>query len=113
EWETGRWRAVFVLYGSLGFVWAAAFWWLYRDRPRLHPWCNAAEADLIGEGTQRVEPVAREPLPVAAILRSPEIWLLCAFNCAVNVGWIFLVTWLTPYLVETYGEYLTAHVGDR
>src|SRR5262249_44042364 len=33
-WETGRWRLVFAFYGSLGLVWAALFWRLYRDSPR-------------------------------------------------------------------------------
>src|SRR5688572_29132335 len=112
-WETGRWRAVFVLYGSLGFVWAVAFWWLYRDRPRLHPWCNSAEAELIEEELMAAPPAERQPLPISALALSPEVWLLCAFNCAVNVGWIFLVTWLPQYLVETHGDYLASHVGDR
>jgi sugar phosphate permease len=128
-WQTGRWRAVFVLYGSLGFIWAAVFWWLFRDSPRQHPWCNAEEAELIdnavgtrapaqrvdvpsAEASIPVKPTSRG-LPIADMLRSPEVWLLCTFNCAVNVGWIFLVAWLPQYLVETYGSYVTAHIGDK
>jgi ACS family glucarate transporter-like MFS transporter len=111
-WQTGRWRIVFVFYGSLGFVWAAIFWWLFRDSPRLHPWCNAAEANLINP-----QPAAAKPpslrLPIVEMLRSREVWLLCVFNCAVNVGWIFLVSWLPQYLIETYGDYVTAHIGDK
>jgi MFS family permease len=47
------------------------------------------------------------------LVRSPEVWLCCVFNCAVNAGWIFLVSWLPQYLVETHGSYLTQHIGDK
>jgi sugar phosphate permease len=112
-WETGRWRLVFVFYGSLGFLWAGLFWWLFRDSPSLHPWCNAAEANLIDASQANAKRPSRLSLPVEAMLRSPEVWLLCVFNCAVNVGWIFLVSWLPQYLIETYGDYVTEHIGDK
>ncbi len=112
NWETGRWRLVFMLYGLLGFFWAALFWWLYRDRPRLHPWCNAAETELIGEHSPR-QPASGSRLPLLPLLFSPEVWLICGCNCAVNLGWIFLATWLPQYLVEKHGEYLTAQIGDK
>jgi sugar phosphate permease len=120
-WETGRWRAVFVLYGSLGFVWAALFWWLFRDLPRLHPWCNHAEINMIGQplsntrqsGLSLAETIRQMVTAFLALLRSKEVWLLCIFNCAVNVGWIFLVSWLPQYLVEKHGSYLTAKIGDK
>jgi sugar phosphate permease len=112
-WQTGRWRLVFMFYGSLGFVWAAAFWWLFRDSPQAHPWCNAQEADLVGQPAVSGPTSSARSLPIAAMLRSPEVWLLCGFNCAVNVGWIFLVSWLPQYLVETYGDYVTTNLGDK
>lgn len=112
-WQTGRWRAVFVFYGSLGFLWSILFWWLYRDQPRLHPWCNAAEVDLVGVSVPANEPAGPRRSSLVAILLSPEVWLLCVFNCMVNIGWIFLVSWLPQYLVETHGNYLTERVGDK
>jgi sugar phosphate permease len=112
-WGTGRWRAVFVLYGTLGFIWAGFFWWLFRDLPRLHPWCNSAEVDLICEAQQRGRPRSRGANAIVALALSKEVWLLCAFNCAVNVGWIFLVSWLPQYLVEKHGSYLSEQIGDK
>jgi ACS family glucarate transporter-like MFS transporter len=110
-WETGRWRIVFVLYGSLGLIWAVIFWWLYRDSPREHPWCNAAEADLVGTPPPAV--AKRPSLPLAAILQSREVWLMCLAGFTVNIGWVFLVSWLPQYLIETYGDYVTAEIGDK
>ena len=27
------WRVMFYVFGAIGFVWVAAFWWFYRERP--------------------------------------------------------------------------------
>jgi ACS family glucarate transporter-like MFS transporter len=43
---------------------------------------------------------------------SKEVWLMCGINFFVNIGWIFLATWLPTYLKENHGPYLKAHVGD-
>src|SRR5262245_22463223 len=44
----GSWRPVMIMYGLIGFVLAAAFWWVFRDSPGQHLACNAAEAEMIG-----------------------------------------------------------------
>ncbi len=113
--QTDNWRIVFILYGSLGLIWAALFVWLYRDWPREHPWCNAAEADLIAanQSTGQEKPQRRFDVPIVGLLKSKEIWLMCGINAFVNFGWIFLATWLPQYLVEVHGEYVTQHIGDK
>jgi sugar phosphate permease len=116
--ETGRWRIVFALFGALGLVWVAVFVWLYRDSPRTHPWCNKEEADLIAPaGTVAAAHVGPDrskiSLPPLAILRNKEAGLMCVIGFCVDVGWVFLVTWLPQYLVETYGDYLQKNVGDQ
>ena len=45
------WRPVMLIYGAFGVVIGGIFWLFFRDRPRLHPACNAAEVALI-EGTR-------------------------------------------------------------
>jgi len=44
----------------------------------------------------------RPPLPWREMLTSRNMWLLCAINFLVNVGWIFLATWLPTYLKEEH-----------
>jgi MFS family permease len=48
----------------------------------------------------------RMKLPLADMAASKEMWLMCAINFLVNVGWIFLATWLPQYLIENYREQL-------
>ena len=62
------------------------------------------------------QPIARDSrqnwAAIAALIRSKEVWLLCVFNSAVNVGWIFLVSWLPQYLVESHGSELLEIVSQ-
>ena len=37
---------------------------------------------------------------------------MCVIGFCVDVGWVFLVSWLPQYLMETYGDYLKQAVGD-
>jgi MFS family permease len=41
------WRLVFALFGSLGVIWAIAFYRWFRDDPSTHPSVNAAELALL------------------------------------------------------------------
>ena len=44
------WRSLFVLFGSIGFVWAWAWYRWFRDSPAEHPAVGAAERELIERG---------------------------------------------------------------
>jgi sugar phosphate permease len=113
-WSTGSWRVVLAAYGTLGVLWAVFFVWLYRDSPRQHPWCNAAERELIGE----------QPVPsgqpkfgyfqqLLTMLLSPNVWLMCLLGVSVNIGWVFLVTWLPRFLIAKHGAALGEYVTNR
>lgn len=101
--EVSPWRAVFFLYGLLGIIWAVFFWFQFRETPRQHPACNAAEVAFVEQGVVSV-PTAPPALPWRELLTHPNVWLLSLGGFFINIGWIFLVSFLTPYLEETYGS---------
>lgn len=105
-WEMGRWRLVFAFYGALGLVWVAIFAWLFRDSPREHPWCNAEEVELIAPAVRVTGVPLLRSFPPLAILKSKEVLLMCVIGFCVDVGWIFLVSWLPQYLIEVFGSQL-------
>jgi ACS family glucarate transporter-like MFS transporter len=110
--QTGQWRVVFMSYGMLGLVWAAAFVWFFRNSPREHRWCNAAEARLV-EGGLDTGKSKRTALPIVAMLTSKNLWLLSISGFLVNIGWIFLSGWLVHYLTVRFGTSLEATVGPK
>ena len=92
------------LYGAGGVLVALLFWLVFRERPRDHPWCNAAEADLVEAGRPASTRAAGqgEKLPLGAMMSSLSLWLSSFSQLTTNFGWVFLVTWLPRYLVEVH-----------
>lgn len=96
------WRWVLVLYGSSGLLVALLFWREFREKPEEHSRCNEAEVRLIrGEesGGAEATEVPSFP-PLLPLVRSGTMWLMCALQFGINIGWVFLVTWLPTYLKE-------------
>jgi MFS family permease len=96
------WRATFVVFGSIGLVWAAAWAWWYRDRPAEHPGVNAAELAWIEQDAIAGETIAAAT-PWQELLISPNVWAICAMYFAYGYGLYFYLTWLPTYLVTELG----------
>ena len=106
------WRMIFYAYSTVGIVWAAAFYLLFRSRPQDHHRVNLAELQLIeqdestkdestkDESTGRE---ARSRFPLAAMLSSPSMWGICIQAFFRNAGYTFFVTWFFAFLEYRYG----------
>lgn len=98
------WRWVLVLYGTSGILVAVLFAKIFRETPDQHPNCNAAERDLISGGEPpTADNGPPEFPPIKPLLKSGTIWLMGALQFGVNIGWVFLVTWLPTYLKDVRG----------
>jgi ACS family glucarate transporter-like MFS transporter len=102
----GGWRPVFWYFALLGVGWALVFWRGFRDRPALHPACNAAEVQLI-EGGLPAEATSPHgtvrDFPLVAACRSLGLWMQCLSQFTTNIPWVFLITWMPTYFMEVYG----------
>jgi len=108
------WRVSFVFFGLLGLVWAAAWHAWYRDRPEDHPGVSADELAWIRQDSPGRSPgrgriqyptpnVAPAATPWAALLRSRNLYAICAMYFAFGYGLYFYFTWLPTYLIEELG----------
>jgi MFS family permease len=98
------WRASFVLFGAIGLLWAAAWFAWYRDRPEDHPAVNAAELEWIRQDQGDAEsPPHRDRTPWGALLRSRNLYAICAMYFAFGYGLYFYFTWLPTYLIKQLG----------
>lgn len=99
------WRPIMYIYGFAGIFVAVFFWIFFHNRPELHPWSNETEHALILEGREelsRHDGQKLEPAPLKALVLSFNMWCSCFSQWGTNVGWVFLVTWLSRYLLDVH-----------
>lgn len=96
------WRQVLAVYGLSGFLVAAFFWFVFRERPDLHPRVNQAECELIQLGKPTGTDVTKklDGIPAKKLLTSLNLWANSFMQFGTNVGWLFIFTWLPRYLLE-------------
>ena len=94
------WRITFGLFGSIGIVWAVAWYAWYRDRPEDHPAITPAEVAWI---QQDGGPPGRYATPWAAIFRSRNLYAIGLMYFAFGYGLYFYFTWLPTYLISVLG----------
>jgi len=97
------WQQVLMLYGVSGVFVAALFWRNIRETPGEHAGCNEAEQELINpDGPEPDEGPPPAP-PIGPLVRNASMWRMCLMQFCVNVGWVFLVSWLPTYLKSVHG----------
>jgi ACS family glucarate transporter-like MFS transporter len=89
------WRTSFFVFGLVGFVWAAIWYWWFRDTPHEKPGVTTMEQDEIG----RLPPAGEHTgLPWRQALRSPSLWWIMLMYHAHCWSSFFFLTWLHIFL---------------
>jgi MFS family permease len=100
------WRAPFLVFGSLGIIWAAVWFFYYRDTPAEHSAVNDAELDLIhaaiGKRTSR-----SLSIPWRAILTTRTLWIMSAMYFCYGYCINLYLYWFPTYLLAHRGFNLT------
>jgi MFS family permease len=78
------WRQIFVLFGAIGAVWAAVFWWNHREEPH-----STEHAEI--------------RLNWAKLMRSRSAWALGLQWFCHYYGFYFYITWIPQYLYQARG----------
>lgn len=95
-----HWREIFFVFGGIGFVWSAAWYFWFRDEPEDHASVNSAERDLIVNGR---DGAGAEDHGNWRAIANRNVWLLCAAYFSNTYGFYFLITWLPSYLETQRG----------
>ncbi|MEL7160967.1 MAG: MFS transporter [Bacteroidota bacterium] len=96
------WRNAFLILGGIGVVWATAWWFSFRDTPEEHPRLSAAEREEILGTRQQEDPGEAGKLDRAQLFASRNMWSVVLQYFCSNFTFFFALTWLFPYLKETY-----------
>lgn len=93
------WRKTFLIIGSLGFVWLAAWLWAYYPLFR-HPRLSAEERALIREGQPEVTVDDVRPVSVKHLLSLRQTWGILLARFFVDPVWWLYMLWLPTYLKD-------------
>ncbi len=96
------WRLAFIILGTLGVVWAAAWYAWFRNTPDEHKGVSDVERQLIRQGRTGAASAAPSPLGARTLMRSANMRLAMGQYFASNFTFFFCLTWLFPYLQRTY-----------
>lgn len=94
------WRAAFFILGSVGVVWAAIWYWWYRDHPSEKAGVTQEELAEIGE-TPRI--ARHHSLPWRSVLKNSNFWLILLMYHTYCWGSYFYLSWLHTYLQKGRG----------
>jgi ACS family glucarate transporter-like MFS transporter len=95
------WRVAFYLLGVVGIVWAAIWYWWFRDEPSEMPGISAEEVARI-EAARKIKK-GHTRLPWKAVVRSWNLWTLLLMYHLYMYGAYFYFSWLQTYLQEGRG----------
>src|SRR5258706_3524485 len=90
------WRWAFVVFGSLGPLWAFFFNRWFRDRPDDHPSVNAAERELLSNVSGLAS--GHGDVPWKKLISRRSVWLLWAQYFCMSFPWYFYIPLLPRYL---------------
>jgi len=102
-WVIARlgWPAIFYLFGGLGLVWAAFWFWRIFEQPSAHPGISQHELQLL-QGEQSKDQ-AHAAVPWGALLSSKPVWALIINHFCTNWTSYVLLAWLPSYFRHAYG----------
>lgn len=97
------WRAPFYIFGSLGIVWSAVWFWYYRDTPDEHRGTNEEERYLIRGAIGSRRSATTRNVPWRSLLQNPCLWYLSiSYFCYAYCISVYL-DWFPTYLNDHRG----------
>ena len=96
------WRMPFVLFGSIGILWAGVWFFWYRDRPEDHPSVSVSELKWI-RGASSGQQAKAQQLSWIRLLKSTNLWSLCLMYFCYGYVLVIFLSWLPTYFSEVRG----------
>jgi MFS transporter, ACS family, hexuronate transporter len=95
------WRWVFFITGSVGFIWAAIWLWLYRP-PATNRYITPEERGYIASFMD-APATAAQRIPWLRLFTFRHVWGLMGAKFLTDSAWYFYIFWLPKYLGDVRG----------
>jgi MFS family permease len=99
-----HWRTLFMMFGSIGFIWAFAWYRWFRDTPAEHPAVSAEEREYIERGRGTIVHDHSGGLALwKRLFANRTVVFLCLMYFTQVYGFYLYITWLPTYLKDQRG----------
>lgn len=98
-----HWRATFLIFGAVGFVWAAAWYAWFRDDPEGHAAVSKEELRHIQRGRSAETGHRLDGTAWRRLRHHRGLLALCLMYGTQSYGFYFYITWLPTYLHQARG----------
>ena len=96
---TYGWRVSFYVFGSLGIIWVAVWYWYYRDTPSEMQGVPQSEIEEVGYAKQQ----GHEALPWRVAVHSTNLRCIMLMGLGYYYAGYFFLSWFQTYLVKGRG----------
>lgn len=96
------WRMSFLIFGIIGVVFAALWWFLFRNDPEESGAISEEEKRYILENRGKSSSQKKVNLRFGTIIKSRNMWLAMLQYMASNFTFYFTLTWMYPYLKDRF-----------
>lgn len=94
------WEATFYITGGIGFIWVAAWWWIY-ETPEKQSRLSAEELNYIREGQPATEEKPAK-VPWLSLLRYRAVWAYVIASILAGPAWGFYQFFLPDFLDKRF-----------
>lgn len=101
------WRHVFMTFAGVGLLWATLWYWWFRNSPEEHRSVTSDEIEEIRQGSS-ASVAHLEKVDWRVLIRSSNLWAICAMYSCYSYGLYFYLTWLPTYLMNARGVSINA-----
>ena len=102
------WHVIFIIVGTLGFIWLIPWWVLVKSPPKTHPWLGESEREYILKG-QLNQDIDGDGNPddgyapaTAELLSRKQSWGVIISTAAIDPIWWLFIVWIPLYLNRVY-----------
>lgn len=96
------WQWIFYLFGAVGFVWYAVWYFVVAKDPASHPRLSAQEAEEIAAGIPAVDHTVARTATIE-LFKSKAVWAIVVAHFCNNWSLYVLLSWLPTFVTQGLG----------
>ncbi|NKB99186.1 MAG: MFS transporter [Pseudomonadales bacterium] len=97
------WQWIFYIFGAVGFIWYALWYFIVAKDPASHPKITSGEVEEIATGLPPTNPDENAKTPILELFKSKPVWAIIVAHFCNNWSLYVLLSWLPTFVTQGLG----------